>query len=194
VTGHEVIGKDHDQSAARDYGKGKVGAQFPSTENLIEQINKDEGKKLSTVDRAPFDQEREVAKNLKPEDLKNIGTIVDAIQNGKFGPAHTGNGPHDSLGDALKAYEHNPQRLSELKDMIQVEMERRKLSNGQSLADKYDIDIQNFDDRKGANPATPEEMNRRALVVSSKGNDHKIHAYSTTGKVVPESLLKEFYD
>jgi len=183
VTGAHVLAGDH--SAAKDYGKGKVGKHFPSSDDLLGQIKEDEAKKVHTFGQDSFAKEREIAKNLKPEDLKNIGAIVDAIERP---------GNHASLGAALKAYEHNPKGLDNLKDMIQLEMERRKLPNGQTLADKYDVDLRPFDDRKNSNPTKPEEMNRRALVVSRKHGHHGTVGYSTTGAKVPESLLREFYD
>lgn len=191
VTGDGVLDRA-DQSAAVNYGKGTVGAHFPSNKDLLDQIKEDEAKKVYTPGRESFAKEREVAENLKPEELRNIGAIVDAIQNKKFD--HQKDGPNDSLQDALKPYAHDPRGLERLKDMIQLEMERRKLPDGKSLADQYQVEIVPYSTPGSPIPKHPERMNRSAFIVSTKGEDQQFYGYSNNGSKLSRQFLNSLGD
>jgi hypothetical protein len=181
IPGDQVLAGD--QSAATQYGKtAKLDAAFPSNKALLDQIHADESKHPS--EKGQFDRERALVAKLTDKEKEDINAIVNAIkQSGKAAESGPNDPANAAIGDAVKKFAGNPARLSELKDIIQLELEVKHMANN------YQVDVMQYSD-KHKNPFA-------ALVITDmKAKDQKKGSFgiSTDGKRVPEKFLNFLYD
>lgn len=182
LTSGESLTVKGGDDAARQYGKGGSIGDLPTTQNLLDQIKKDEKAGVHDINRRPFKEEEATARKMTPEDLRDVGAVVNAIKNKAFGEAHKDGSTEQSLGDALKKFHDDPKRLQRLADMVQLELERQNLNK------TFSLDVQAYKEKNGQDKA--------ALVVS-RVNDQtgkSIFGMTTDGTKAPKELLTLFYD
>jgi hypothetical protein len=163
-------------TAARNYGKGANLGDLPTTNDLLNQINHDEKAGVKGFDRLPFNKERELVKKLSPEDLQNIGALVDSLKHHKTAAAGSDG---DNLGDAVKRFQKDPNHLVALKDALQLELERQKIDK------QYQINVMGYKEKTGTDAA---------VLVVSKTKEQSSFGITTDGKKAPDELLKFLYD
>ena len=165
-------------AAARNYGKGAQLGDLPTSAELLKQIDQDQKDRVTGFDRLPFSKEREIAKQLSAEELQGVAAMVDAIKHHKLGAAGTSESGN-ALGDAVRRFQKDPARLVEIKDMLQVELERQKLDK------QYQIDVKGYQEKNGE---------ARALVLVSNTKNHSSAGILSDGTKAPKELLNFIYD
>ena len=164
-------------AAARQYGKGGSLGDLPTNADLLKQIASDQKTGVSSFDRLPFNKEAEIATKMTADDLKTVGAMVDAIKNRNYD--HNESKP-GSMFDLVNGVE--PHKLAQLKEMVNLELERNKMSA------KYQVDIKQYED--------PNHKPQAAFIVANSEKQTSV-GFTTEGerdKKKVNELLKFLYD